>query len=1180
MNIEYNEKDLLKTGNEYFDNDQLAVDVWIKKYALKNNDKWLEKTPVETLNRIINEILRAENLYPNPLSKEEIEECLQNFKYFIPGGSILYGLGNNYQLSSLGNCFFIYNGIDSYGGIFNTDESMVQLMKRRGGVGITIEDLRPSQAKVNNAAQTSTGAVSFAHRFSYSTSEVAQDGRRGALMISMAVSHPDIIKFITLKDDITKVTSANISVKITDEFMRAIEEDKDFILKWPISDKQQTIDEQIQYYKLYKRDDGSYIMRVRAREIWDLIIKQAHKTAEPGVLFWDNIIKESPADCYASDGFKTLGTNPCITGDTLIAVADGRNVVSIKQLAKEGKDVPVYCLDDKGKLAIRIMRNPRITGYNQPIYKVTLENGHEIKVTGNHKFRLTNGEYKEAKNLQYGDSLHILTKYTVSPEEIFKESNFRNIDYWWLKNGNESDKPEYEFICEQLNNNKIEKKQIIYHKNNIFENLKYEYNDKDIRILRKYQEALLNGYNVKITDDNQLLVEKTCEKCGNKFWTNYNTREYAFCSIDCSNKYINKKSYKIKEEKKTQQLKIFSDLKFKLKREPSYYEWVTKCKENNISYKLNTKHGFKSFNEIKENAEFYNHKVISVELCGYEDVYNGTVDNYHNFFCGGFKEKTKSDKTKLLFINNLQCGEVPLSPYDSCRLGSINLNNMVIDPYTSNARFDFKLLARVTRIAQRIMDDIVTLEEEKIKNIIAKIENDPEDIEFKRTELNLWNKILNTLLKGRRTGIGVLGLGDAFAKLGLKYGTKEATNFANEIFKTIAVNSYKESVKLAKERGAFPIWNADKEANNPFIIRVISNNFSNKEYNDYLTYGRRNIATMSIAPTGSLALLARTTSGIEPVFKCYYKRRRKINPNEENVRIDYKDENGNCWQEYNVYHPEFEKWYKKNYDKDLSLLSDNELNDIIKVSPWANSQSHEINYIEKVHMQGVIQKWIDHSISITHNLPQNISLEEVNKIYFTAWKEGCKGCTIYREGSRQGVLISNKEKEDEIKVNNAPKRPKELKADYYVTSANGIKFAVIVGLWKDNTPYEIFAFENPPMDKNTTGKIIKVKKGHYKFVNSDFEIDNIQLAAERIEQRAHTIFLSMLLRHGVPIEYIVKVAKKVDDNITSFSSACRRILSRYLISKNINEKCPNCGGNLIREEGCIHCDSCEYSKCG
>jgi ribonucleoside-diphosphate reductase alpha chain len=851
MSNDFTVTQLMETALNYFSGDTLAADVWAKKYALKKNGKWEEGHPTETIQRIVNELSRMENTFPNPLSKEIIQDHLEHFKHFIPGGSILFGLGNPNQISSLGNCFFIHNGADSYGGIFNIDESMVQLMKRRGGVGITLENLRPLNAIVNNAAQSSTGAVSFMDRFSGSTREVAQDGRRGALMISLLVSHPSIREFIMKKDNIEVCIGANISVKITNEFMKACETNEDFILRWPVTKKQPIIEEQLVYNKLYKRDDGSYIMKVKAKEIWDLIIKQAHKNAEPGVLFWDNIIKESPADCYSGDGFETLGVNPC--------------------------------------------------------------------------------------------------------------------------------------------------------------------------------------------------------------------------------------------------------------------------------------------------------------------------------------------------------AELPLSAHDSCRLGSINLNNMVIKPYTESAKIDYTLLAEVSRLSQRLMDDIVSLEEEKVKAIISKIKSDPEDPELKKTELNLWKKILEILLKGRRTGIGVLGFADMLAKIGIRYGTKEATKIADKIFKIIAVNSYRESVQLAKERGCFPVWNSDKEAQNPYIIRVISNNFDNEEYADYMKYGRRNIANLAIAPNGSLGILARTTSGIEPVFKIYYKRRRKINPNESGVKVDYKDDNGDCWQEYNVFHPEFINWVKntnvhlfenfqnKSLDeiiKMLESLPDETITKLVAESPWAGSESYNIDYLEKITMQGVIQKWIDNSISITHNLPANISLEEVNKIYFHAWKSGCKGCTIYREGSRQGVLITRKE-DDEFTEINAPKRAKELKADYYVATANGVKYAVIVGLWKNtNKPYEIFAFENPPMDKNTHGAIIKVKKGHYKFVNGEFEIDNIQLAADKIEQKAHTIFLSMLLRHRAPIVHICNVAKKVDENITSFSSACRRVLSRYIETETLNEKCPTCNSSLVREEGCVHCSQCEYSKCG
>ena len=833
----------------YFNNDSLASSVWITKYALKVNGKYAELTPADTLNRMTDEIFRMESTFPNPLTREEIHNNLTDFKNFIFGGSILFGLGNKYQISSLGNCFFIDNGADSYGGIFNIDETMAQLMKRRGGVGATLENLRPETASVNNSAQSSTGSISFMDRYSNTTREVAQDGRRGALMLSMLINHPDSPEFIMKKDDLTKVTGANVSLKVTDEFMKAVEYDLDYILHWPTTLKEPKIIEQLSYNKLYKRDDGTYVKRVKAKEVWDSLVSQAHKNAEPGVLFWDNIIKESPADCYADEGFVTKGTNPC--------------------------------------------------------------------------------------------------------------------------------------------------------------------------------------------------------------------------------------------------------------------------------------------------------------------------------------------------------GEVPLSAFDSCRLGSINLSNMVSKPYKSNAKIDWELLEKTAKFAQRVMDDIVSLEEEKILEILKKIESDPEPEHLKRVERETWEKVLDVLRKGRRTGIGVLGLGDMLAKLGIQYGSKKATKLIDKLFEVIAVSCYKETVTLADERGAFPIWDYNKEANHPFLNRVISNNFSNEEYNKYVKKGRRNIALLSIAPTGTMAIEAQTTSGIEPVFSISSRRRKKVNPGETGVKVDFVDDNGDSWQEYNVFHIPFIEWFEKSKYSDFLFVKDHEslktylqnlpekeINELIANSPWAGSESHDIDYLEKVRMQGIIQKWIDHSISVTHNLPENISKEEVNKIYFEAWKAGCKGCTIYREGSRSGVLLSGKTKDDGFPENHAPKRPKEMPADYYVAKADGRQFAVIIGMWPGTKkPYEVFAFENPPMNKNTHGKIVKVKKGQYKFINGEFEIDNVQLAADRIEQKTLTLTASMLLRHGAPVTHVINVIKKIDEHISSFSSVVRRYLSRYIPEENLGEKCPVCGNNLIREEGCVHCSSCDYSKC-
>ena len=1316
----YTEDQLRQSGLQYFKGDILATNVWIKKYALKSKTEnyYLELSPDETIKRLAKEIHRIEQKYPNPLSYEEIYESFKNFKSFIFGGSIQFGLGNADQISSLGNCFFIDNGSDSYGGIFNTDESLVQLMKRRGGVGITLEHLRPATATVNNAAQSSTGATSFMDRFSNSTREVAQDGRRGALMITMHINHPDILDFIMKKDDLTKVTGANVSVKVTDEFMNAVEKDEDYLLRWPVESSQPRMLEKFTYNKLHRTEDGSYVRRVKAREIWNTIVKQAHKNAEPGVLFWDNVIKESPADMYSDLGFKTLGTNPCVTGETLIAVADGRGEVRIDQLTKEGNDVPVYCLNDKGKIEIQMMRNPRITGYNQKIYKVTFDSGDSIRCTGNHKIRLKDGSYKEAKDLKYGDSIHIMERTELALDDIYKGSNSKSSDYIWIRNGGQkSYRAEHRMIYEFYNNDAIEEGYVIHHKdfnskNNISSNLqkmekydhikyhseliqgnknpyhkmsdkwkfdfashpgesnplysginnyklyksiinktkelgrriskdewrKYgkelnlpeilhskfrggsdtylliraanylglEFVNRDPRLVRTYYKALENGYNAKI-ENNKVIIERECEECHNKIWQEYGRREISFCSITCANNYNNRNTdvnirrtetiNKIYKERgdlnKENQLRIYSQLKFDLNRDPLIAEWREKCKEEKITYRIGTKNGFKTWKEIKEKSLNYNHKVISVIEDGFENVYNGTVDKWHNFFAGSFKSLNQLNKPNYLSINQLQCGEVPLSPYDSCRLGSINVYTLVEEPFTKDARIDWAELAKRAKFAQRFMDDIVEAEEEKILLILNKIDQDKEPEELKRTEREVWEKVIKVLRNGRRTGVGILGLGDMFAALGMRFGTPEATELAEKIHKVIAINSYRESVNLAKERGCFPIWDADKESMNPFIRRIISENFDNKEYEKYLQYGRRNIANLSIAPTGSLAILAQTTSGIEPVFKIFYHRRRKVNPGEEGVKVSHVDENGDSWEEYNVIHYPFIEWFSAQTSGKMTFngakvflesQGEEELNNLVAQSPWAKSESHDIDYLEKVRMQGRIQKWIDHSISVTHNLPEKISIKEVNDIYFQGWKAGCKGLTIYREGSRSGVLISKKEKDtNEFKETHAPKRPRVLEADYYVATVKGAKFAVIVGLWPGtNRPYEVFAFENPPMMKNTRGKTVKVKKGEYKFINGEFEIPNLQLASTRIEERTLTLSASMLLRHGAPINHVNHVISKIDSNIASFSAAIRRYLSRYVEDEINGEGCPNCGDKLIMQDGCVKCvnPSCGFSRCG
>lgn len=760
---------------EYFNNDKLAADVWYNKYRCEG-----EVTPKDMFKRLASEINRIENKYPNPLNYDKIYNLFDKFNYIILGGSNLFGIGNNKSLSSLGNCFVISNPNDSYGSILKTDEEQVQIMKRRGGVGHDISHLRPKGTIVSNAAKTSTGAVSFMHRYSNSTNEVAQEGRRGALMLTMNVTHPDIMDFIKSKDDLTKITGANISVKVTDEFMNELFKEKPEVV-----------------------------------EIWNSIIHQAWKSAEPGVLFWDTIIKESPADCYADYGFKTISTNPC--------------------------------------------------------------------------------------------------------------------------------------------------------------------------------------------------------------------------------------------------------------------------------------------------------------------------------------------------------GELPLCPYDSCRLLSINLMGVVRNPFTKGAYLDYDTLHKVAVDAQRIADDIVDLEEEKIDAIINKIENDKEN-DSNSVELELWHKIKNKLLQGRRTGVGITSLGDTFAALGVRYASDESIQIAEKIMKTIAVGSYTSSIKLARERGCFPIWKLDSERKNPFIQRIlIEIGIPSETYSDYVKWGRRNIANLTIAPNGTLAILAQSTSGVEPVFALSYQRRRKTETGSES---------------YIVYHPGFERWMKYWENEIANCRGDGS-----NATPYDKSTAHEIDPVQKVKMIGAMQKWIDHSISNTTNLHKDITEEEVSSIYKKAWESGCKGVTIYRDGSRDGVLTISEQ--DHFKQYHAPKRPKTLDCDLHSTKIKGNTYNVFVGIL-ENKPYEVFAINGGnEITKGDSGKLTKVKSGEY--VYNDSKNKDLKITENLSdEQAAITRLTSTALRHGAEIKFIVEQLNKTEGDLTSFSKAMARTLKKYIKDWDAiqtNSNCPECNNVLTFEGGCYICKECGYSKC-
>ncbi len=830
----YKREEVVKKTLKYFGGDELATDAWINKYCLKDSeDNLYESNPDDMHRRLASELARIEKKYKNPLTEKEIYDAIKKFKYIVPQGGPMAGIGNPYQTTSLSNCFVIGNegASDSYGGIMKIDQEQVQLMKRRGGVGHDLSHIRPTSTAVMNSALTSTGVVPFMERYSNSTREVAQDGRRGALMLSISIQHPDAEYFIDAKTTPGKITGANVSVKLTDEFMKAVINKSAFTQQFPIGSKNPKI-----------------TRKINAVKLWDKIIHNAWKSAEPGMLFWDTIMRESIPDCYADLGYKTVSLNPC--------------------------------------------------------------------------------------------------------------------------------------------------------------------------------------------------------------------------------------------------------------------------------------------------------------------------------------------------------GEITLCVNDSCRLLSLNLYSFVEDPFTNKARFNFEKFKICVRIAQRLMDDIIDLELEKIDAILEKVHSDPEDEEIKRIEIKLWENIRQKAYEGRRTGTGITAEGDMLAAMGLKYGSDDGIEFSVKVHQTLAIEAYRSSVEMAKERGSFTIYDPERENNNPFILRIKEADFG--LYEKMVKYGRRNIALLTIAPTGTTSLMTQTTSGIEPVFLPIYKRRRKINPNDKDIKVDFIDDVGDSWEEYMVIHPKFKIWYdrnwyridsnwfKKDYKPDLGNCTDKERDKIFKASPYYKSTSNDIDWVAKVKMQGKIQKWVDHSISVTVNLPKDVPESVVADVFRNAWESGCKGVTVYRDGSRTGVLIGSKD--NEFNYHDAAKRGEILDVDIYHKTSLKKNWIIILGL-KKGKPFEIFALpdiENHIFPNSISkAKLIKVKGGVYKLVGEwsgkEYVIENV-VDKMSIEVGTNTRKYSMMLRHGIHPRFIVE---EIDEYslITSFDKVIARVLKKYF-QENKEGKCPECGGKLIFEEACLKCSVCDWGKCG
>ena len=838
----YTQDEAFEASLIYFKGDDLAARVWVNKYALKDSDGNIyERTPDDMHRRIASEIARIEAKYPNPLKEEEVFDLIKNFKYIVPQGSPMAGIGNPFQIASLSNCFVIGTDgkSDSYGGILKIDQEQVQLMKRRGGVGHDLSHIRPKGSPVKNSALTSTGLVPFMERYSNSTREVAQDGRRGALMLSVSINHPDAEDFIDAKMEQGKVTGANVSVRMDDAFMKAVENTGTYTQKFPIHSA-----------------DPKFKKEIKASGLWNKIVHNAWKSAEPGILFWDTIINESVPDCYADLGYKTVSTNPC--------------------------------------------------------------------------------------------------------------------------------------------------------------------------------------------------------------------------------------------------------------------------------------------------------------------------------------------------------GEIPLCPYDSCRLLAINLLSYVDAPFTDKAAFNFPLFKKHVAVAQRIMDDIIDLELEKVDGILKKISDDPELEETKMVEYNLWQNIKKKAQEGRRTGIGITAEGDMLAALGMRYGSEKANKFSIEVHKTLAIEAYRASVHTARDRGAFEIFDAEREKENPFILRL--KEADEKLYYEMLEYGRRNIALLTIAPTGTTSLMTQTSSGIEPVFLPVYKRRRKVNPNDKEARVDFVDEVGDSWEEYLVFHHQFKAWMNvKGYDTDKNYTQE-EINAIVKKSPYYKATSNDVDWLSKVRLQGAVQKWVDHSISVTINLPNDATEELVGKLYLEAWKAGCKGVTVYRDGSRSGVLISNedtKEEKQDTLTSFPTKRPQILEADVVRFQNNKEKWIAFIGRI-DNKPYEIFTGLADDDDGILIprwvdeGVIIKNRDtdGNSRY---DFQYKNTRGYKTTIEGLSHKFdpeywnyakLISSTLRHGMPIEKIVDLINSLQldsEQINTWKNGVARALKKYVADGVAakGQKCSNCKStNLIYQEGCLTCTDCGSSKCG
>ena len=1140
----------LDASIKYFKGDELAASVFIGKYALRNGDDYLESTPDDMhKNRLAPEFSRIENKYKNPLSYDTIYSAIRDFGLIIPQGSPMSAIGNDYVVQSASNCFVISPAEDSMGGIHRTDEEQAQLMKRRGGVGHDISNIRPKGLPTANAAGSTDGIGVFMERFSNTTREVAQNGRRGALMITCSVHHPEIETFINIKKDKKKVTGANISVKLTDEFMNAVKNDTEYTQKWPVDSNSPVI-----------------IKKVRARDIWNEIISAAWESAEPGILFWDNAEKYTPSDIYKDFGFKSVSTNPCQPKWATVLTPNGIRTIG---------DINIGDLiwSETGWTTVI---NKWSTGIKQ--VKAFRTNAGVFYGTENHRL-VSNGvkiEAKSCKNIDllsyknedfiFKNSEDIIDGLVFGDGSVHKAS--KELVYLCI---GENDKDYFDSeISSYITKHRPGIKKYAYEVNTslVSDELPLTYD-------RIIPTRFVHGSKQKVAGFLRGLYSANGSICGNRV----TLKTSSFKVVEDVQLMLS--SIGIKSYYTTNKSKIISFNNGSYKCKDSYDVNISTDRDiflNNVGFIQKYKNDkllniIKTINKPSHIKKTY--EIVSIEDVSNEEVFDITVSNdTHTYWTGG--------------LNVSNCGEIILSPYDSCRLITLNLYSFVDNKFTNSASFDYAKFGKYVKIAQRLMDDLLDIELEQINKIINKINSDPESVDIKSVELNLWKKIKHACETGRRTGLGITALGDAIAALNIRYGSDESIVTTEKIYKTLAIKAYESSIDLAEERGAFPIWNYDLEKDHPFIKRIISE-LSNEYQEKYKKFGRRNIALTTTAPTGSVSTLTQTTSGIEPAFMVKYSRRKKINSSDSDAKVDYVDSLGDKWQVFDVYHKGFQDWMNvtgKTYAE-------------FEESPYYKATSNDVDWLASVKIQAVAQKWICHSISKTCNLPNSATKELVADVYMAAWEEGCKGFTIYRDGCRDGVLISSDKKEEVKKPDTVTDllnwdRPEKLPCDIHHVNISGESWIIFVGKSLEGDPCELFGGLSSKIvlpKKIKSGYILKTKKkrGDVSIYDLTYGEDDDKAVIKDIgeifanpTQGDFTRAFSLMLRARIPLHLIVnQMQKNEQSDMYSFSRVVARVLKKYIKEgTTIKQKCPNCGSeSLVYIEGCLTCSSCGYSKC-